>query len=180
MYRGRNKTALESQRQIANALLALLEHESYASISVSAVCHQADISRQTFYSLFQSMDNVVTYALQQDCCYDAAPQKTACSGTFMDMCDGFSRYIIDHADILQLLSNNRIMPLLRQVLLEDFRQCITVSGCVRQDLAPYAIDYLASGITSIAEMYVRQGRRESRERLCEIIYTLLTGQCFHV
>ena len=95
MYRGRNKTALESQRQIANALLALLEHESYASISVSAVCHQADISRQTFYSLFQSMDNVVTYALQQDCCYEAAPQKTACSGTFMDMQDSIARYKAD-------------------------------------------------------------------------------------
>ena len=82
MYCGNNKTALTSQRQIAEALLRLLEEQPYGGISVSAICKQADVSRQTFYSLFQSKENVITFALRNDCCYSAMVQDSGCSYSF--------------------------------------------------------------------------------------------------
>ena len=52
MYCGKNKTALGSQQQIAKTLLLLLSEKSYQDISMSELCREAGISRQTFYSLF--------------------------------------------------------------------------------------------------------------------------------
>ena len=59
VYCGCNEKALSSQRAIACALLALMEAEPYAEISISALCRAAGVSRPTFYSLFGSKDDVV-------------------------------------------------------------------------------------------------------------------------
>ena len=178
MYCGNNKTALASQRQIAEALQRLLEEHPYSDISVSAICRQADVSRQTFYSLFQSKENVITFALQNDCCYSATTGEEECRYTFRQICGGFSRYIIGHAGILEVLSRHDLMPLLRRVLREDFALCLTAEGQCCQALQPYLIDYLAAGITSIAETYIRSGETASPEALEGIIYMLLRGEFY--
>lgn len=69
MYCGRNKIALSSQKQIAETMLRLLTENSYAAISVSMICREAGVSRQTFYSLFQSKENVIIYMFQEKYCY---------------------------------------------------------------------------------------------------------------
>lgn len=65
MYNGNNKTALESQRQIAAAFTVLLREKPYSQISVSAICKEAGVSRQTFYTLFSSKENIVLYVLRK-------------------------------------------------------------------------------------------------------------------
>ena len=185
MYCGKNKTALGSQRQIAEALLALLREERLDDVSVSAVCRRAEVSRQTFYSLFQSKENVITFALRNDCGYPAEEHaeghaEEECCASAREVCRGFSRYIIRHAELLELLAENEVMPLLRAVLREDFSRCTEIRACVRSSASEYAIDYMAAGITSVAETYIRLGRREDEEQLTEIISTLLQGGCFRV
>ena len=56
MYRGNNKTAITSQEMIAEACYGLLEKKSLADIRISELCQLAKVSRQTFYSLFQSKE----------------------------------------------------------------------------------------------------------------------------
>ena len=60
MYCGTNPTALLNQRQLAQALFRLMEQKPFSAISVSELCRAASISRQTFYSLFDSKESVVT------------------------------------------------------------------------------------------------------------------------
>ena len=69
MYCGTNPTALLNQRQLAEALFRLMEQKPFSAISVSELCRAASISRQTFYSLFDSKESVVTYTLTERCCY---------------------------------------------------------------------------------------------------------------
>ena len=177
MYCGNNKTALASQRQIADALFALMNEQPYGSITVSAVCKRADVSRQTYYSLFQSKDNVITFALRNDCCYSAA-QEPACPLSFREMCGKFSRYIIQHADMLEVLSRHALMPLFHAVLREDFSACLTLAGACGEKLKPYVNDFLAAGIASAAETYVRSGKNANAQELEEIIYCLLRGEYY--
>lgn len=178
MYCGNNKTALASQRQIAEALLQLLDGQPYGDISVSAICKQADVSRQTFYSLFQSKENVITFALRNDCCYSDRTQEEARPCSFQQICGEFSQYITGHAAMLELLSRHDLMPLLRTVLREDFASCLSPAGQCCRALQPYLVDYLAAGITSIAETYIRTGKSASREALEGIIYMLLRGEFY--
>ena len=178
MYCGNNKTALASQRQIAEALLQLLDGQPYGDISVSAICKQADVSRQTFYSLFQSKENVITFALRNDCCYSDRTHEEARPCSFQQICGEFSQYITGHAAMLELLSRHDLMPLLRTVLREDFAPCLSPAGQCCRALQPYLVDYLAAGITSIAETYIRTGKSASREALEGIIYMLLRGEFY--
>ena len=178
MYCGNNKTALASQRQIAEALLQLLDGQPYGDISVSAICKQADVSRQTFYSLFQSKENVITFALRNDCCYSDRTHEEARPCSFQQICEEFSQYITGHAAMLELLSRHDLMPLLRTVLREDFASCLSPTGQCCRALQPYLVDYLAAGITSIAETYIRTGKSASREALEGIIYMLLRGEFY--
>ena len=69
MYEGCNKTALTSQSAIADALLNLMEEKPYTRISVSEICKSAGVSRQTFYTLFASKDNVIAYELERKYCF---------------------------------------------------------------------------------------------------------------
>ena len=89
MYAGDNKTALYSQRLIADAMLTLLREKSYGEISVSDLCKTAGVSRQTFYSLFGSKDNVILFTLQNNCRYEPEPEAKACrAACFRDFCVG--------------------------------------------------------------------------------------------
>ena len=176
MYCGNNKTALASQRQIADALLSLLAEQPYASVSVSAICRRANVSRQTFYSLFQSKENVITFTLRNDCCYSGPVTAQDCRVTFRQVCGGFSRYIVRHADILKVLEAHDLMPLFGAVLREDFAGCLSPEEPCAAVLRPYMINYLAAGIASIAETYVRAGTMESADELEEVIYRLLRGE----
>ncbi len=178
MYCGNNKTALASQRQIADALIRLLDEQPFGDISVSAICKQADVSRQTFYSLFQSKENVIAFALRNDCCYAPADSESGCACTFRQLCGAFSQYIIRHASILEVLSRHELMPLLRAMLKEDFSLCLPQEGQCCQALKPYLTDYLAAGITSIAETYIRTGRAASPEALEGVIWMLLRGEYY--
>ena len=176
MYCGSNKTALASQRQITDALISLLEEMPYSEISVSAICKRAEVSRQTFYSLFQSKDNVITFALRNDCCYSSCQGRT--EDSFRAICGGFGSYIIEHANVLDMLSRHHLMPLLHTVLQEDFSQCLSQGRGYAPSLQPYVIDFMAAGITSIAETYIRTGRQADPEALENIIYLLMRGKYY--
>ncbi len=176
MYCGTNKTAVASQRQIASALLSLLTEMPYGEISISAICKRADVSRQTFYSLFQAKDNVITFALRNDCCYTDQVHSSCYNYSFRQICAGFGQYIIRHADILRILAAHDLMPLLRTVLRDDFTQCLSQYRFNNPSLEPYVIDYMAAGITSIAETYIRTGQNADPSALEDIIYLLMHGE----
>ena len=176
MYSGNNKTALTSQAQIAEALLALMDEEPYQDISVSAICKQAGVSRQTFYSLFQSKDNVMTFTLLHDCEYSPGSGAGACTWDLRHFSEEFSAYIIRHAVLLRRLSDRNLMPLLENVLRKNMTCCPELLSHIRVDMRPYAVRFLAAGITGIAEAYVRNGAAEDAASLTKIIGLLLSGK----
>jgi AcrR family transcriptional regulator len=175
MYCGSNKTALASQRQIAIALLALLGEQPYNDISICAICKRADVSRQTFYSLFQSKENVISFALRNECCYRPSRPQSQGQDSFRQVCSRFSHYIIAHADVLTVLAQHDLMPLLHNMLRKEFTHALSFSVPSRERLQPYMADYLAASLTSIAETYVRTDSRADEEELGETIYLLMRG-----
>ena len=66
MYVGNNATAIRSQKWIVDSLLSLMEQKSYAEITVRDICKSADLSRQTFYNVFDSKDEVLCFRLRNE------------------------------------------------------------------------------------------------------------------
>ncbi|MBS0937583.1 TetR/AcrR family transcriptional regulator [Lactiplantibacillus plantarum] len=63
MYSGDNPSALRSREQIVNAMLVLLNKIPYNQINISTLAKQAKISRQTFYKIFDSQEQVLQFKL---------------------------------------------------------------------------------------------------------------------
>lgn len=61
MYTGNNPSALRSREWFREALLNLLRNKKFEQITVKDLCRKADLSRQTFYQIFDSKDEVLEY-----------------------------------------------------------------------------------------------------------------------
>ena len=179
MYCGSNKTALQSQRQISRAMMALIQEKPFAQISVSELCKAAGISRQTFYSLFTSRENVMVFTLQAQYCDgpEIAEAVHACrgEGALQALCEGYSDYIIKNQALIKLLVDNRIDYLLYDSFFEALNQC----DCIWSQMDPctrgYAASFYAGGIACVARRYAQEGCATTADRLEALLMRLLSG-----
>lgn len=182
MYCGSNKTALQSQRQIARAMMALIREKPYAQITVSELCKTAGISRQTFYSLFTSRENVVVFTLQASAC--DAPEITApenaCDrgGALRFLCRGYSEYMLHNRELIKLLVDNHIDYLLYDSFFEAMDGCDCFLAEADPCLRRYAASFYAGGIACVARRYALEGCTSSAGALEELLMTLLSGSLF--
>ena len=65
MYCGKNPSALKSREWIRKAMLELLKERKYAQITIKDICKKADLSRQTFYQIYDSKDEVMEYHFKE-------------------------------------------------------------------------------------------------------------------
>ena len=152
MYKGSNKSALLSQKLISEALLRLLESMPFNDISVSDLCREAQVSRQTFYSLFGTKENVVIYELSHNCCFLPDKDSPTChSAAFRSFCEGYSRYIVDNSHIIGLLVRNDMIHFLYDVQYRSLLECEHFIGDVSDDDRVFIVDFIASGMNSIAK-----------------------------
>lgn len=178
MYCGNNKTALSSQKQISDALLALLKRKPFSDISVCEICKEAQISRQTFYSLFQSKENVICYELQQNYCFQPEEGQTEEGFSLRGLCRAYSRYIEAERPIISMLVSNQIITCLHQSMLQEFLACpCFLEGSAESDRI-FAADFIAGGLTGIAKNYVLYRPEGDQAYLEETIYRLFSGSFF--
>ena len=180
MYCGSNKTAMASQRQIAEAMMRLIREKPYAQITVSELCKSAGISRQTFYTLFSSRENVVMFTLQAQYCYapEAPSFETKEGCGLRQLCHGYSDYILRNRDFLRLLVENRIDYLLYDSLYEALEACDCFLNAIDPCTRRYAASFYAGGISCVARQYAQEGCATSAEQLEELLMTLFTGRLF--
>ena len=173
----RNSAMRASRLQIAEAMRSLMESRPFEDISVTAVCRLAGVSRQTFYTQFRSRENVVEFLLSGDSCGAPGGGETA-EYTLGVLCRSYSRYVIRQEAMLRYLAANRMMGLLRDALRESFERCGCFSACVREEMRPYASDYVAAALTSITETFLRTGA--DPDLLEDIAGALLRGGLFRM
>ena len=174
MYQGKNRTALASQRQIAGALMELMGEEPYAGITVAEICRRAGVSRQTFYSLFQSKENVVIYLLREDC--GATPLKyDENEPNLRKLCREHARFVAQHRKVLQLLTDNDLIGLLQKQYHAFLISCRDFIAGFREEYRDYAAVFIAAGMTRLTEEYVRKNL--DVRVMEEITYDLLCGKC---
>ncbi len=171
MYSGTNKTALRSQQSLSDALQRLMEVKPYHSISVSELCREADVSRQTYYTLFRSKENVISYMLNQKCPYEPEEDEDS----LRQICRSYRFYLEEHAKILCVLVENELIDLLYDEFYNGLMGCDHFMADRSDEYRSYVADFVAGGYTSIARSYVRSGAQTTTEMLDEMIYGLFSG-----
>ena len=182
MYCGNNKTALQSQRQIAEAMMALLGQKPFSQISVSELCKIAGISRQTFYTLFTSRENVMVFTLQSRYCdapeIAAAEHEVGAGNPLQWLCRGYSEYMLRNRQLIKLLVDNRIDYLLYDSFFEAMDGCDCFLSGVDPCTRSYAASFYAGGFACVARRYAQEGCCSSASQLESLLMTLLSGRLF--
>lgn len=179
MYKGNNRSALLSQKLIADAMLRLLEKTPFNDISISDLCKEAQVSRQTFYSLFSTKENVIVYELQHNCCYTPAGNDTESRAkAFREFCAEYSRYITSKKMIIELLVKNDMMHCLYDVQYQNLMGCTSFIEEVSGDYRTFLIDFIASGMNSIARNYIQTGCSFDENTLSCLMVSLFSGTFF--
>lgn len=181
MYQGCNKTALTSLNSIAEGFYELLQEKEYSKITASEICKKSGVSRQTFYSLFSSKENIISFILSKEYQFDPNEQ-CSCHGrpTLEELSKGFSRFIVQKGDFIELLERNGILYLMDESLYSTFINCDgeTPMNYTSESSVPCAMVscFMASGLTAIAKYYVQNRSDISSEQLESMIYNLFSGQ----
>lgn len=178
MYTGDNKTALGSQRALAEALLELMGSCSYSDITVSLLCRRCGISRQTFYSLFGSMDNVLRYAILH--MYEPPELLASPAGVPMGryLARIFSDYTARNRDFLQILARNGLLHVLYECSMQGISQDPALLQAVPTERQPYLAAFIAGTFTSVIHTCLSQPVETDPQELEELFYDLFTGRYF--
>ena len=187
MYCGHNKIALASQRQISQALYELMLEKRFAEISISEICRRADVSRQTFYKLYESKENILLdyldgkgYAPEAE---PLSPEENsgteACSSgrdfCLKSFCCEYSRYLVEKRELLRLLAENNITHLLTDSMYRSMVSCPYFLPDLSPEKRLYTAGFIAGGFTGIAVTYVGRDTEDSAAFLEEEILDLFHG-----
>lgn len=173
MYNGTNKTALTSQQMISDAFFSLLKQKSYSDISVSELCTQAQVSRQTFYTLFETKENIMLYELNHNYTFSldySLEEKNALS--IQDICYLYSHYLKENASFIQILIDNHLTELLYQQLYHSICSCKRIFQTVSKEKREYIALFIAGGMANLTQKFVLDDITNNTELMSSIMYDL--------
>lgn len=179
MYNGSNKTALKSQQRILEAMLNLMEEEKYDDITIKNICKKADISRQTFYYLFNSKDEIVIYYLNDF--FEELEQFINDKKiiTLYDLIFTYFSAIDNNKNIKTFIHIKTIMPIFIDILLKFMGKIhiLKTNRSMNKDDF-YANRFLSSGLNSIFLFWLENNKEISLHELVTIIENILRGNFF--
>jgi len=168
MYQGCNKTAVASQFAIADSFVKLLKEKEYSKISVSEICSLAGVSRQTFYSLFESKENIVVFELAKNYLFDPEEECKCCGRkpSLEELSRGYAQFIVEKSDFIALLVRNGIIYQMQECLYHSFCKCSSDE---------MTADFIAGGLTAVARHYCFSDQKMTCSELQMKIQELFSG-----
>jgi len=181
MYmKSENSQALQSQQMITDALLILMKAYPYKDITITQICQEAQVVRQTFYRNFEFKIDVLEFYLDNmfqkytldhfDSEVDAYQQLKS-----------FFDYMIPYKDFLLLIEKNDLLFLLNKTIsiainTAKFSDGQKIMETIQNPkLVTYVIGFIASSICSILSLWIKNNFEESSEILANLAKTFFKG-----
>lgn len=160
-----NKTAVQSQHMIADALFSLMKRKPFQQITVTEICEEAAIGRKTFYRNFDMKEDVVDFKLDILC----DRYKSEIMGMTTDaQLRHHLEFTRKNADCFIALYNNGFHQTVKDkfaIILPDTMPRWTNNPVEQQ----YRSAYIISGIEAIQRVWVERGFAESIDEIIEMV-----------
>ena len=171
-----NPQAIRSKDRMIRGLLTLMEVELYPEITVTQICQEAEVSRQTFYRNFDSKEDILIYHLH--CLLDTYLRNLHTRDSRSLYAQSLFEHLPFSHRLLTLLWRNHLFFLLREVLLdymEVVRQYIPFAQALDGPSRDYFSDFVIDTCLSVLSRWVENDFRESPKTLGRIITLLFSG-----
>lgn len=177
MYTGSNPSALRSMEWIRTALLRMLEQEKYDCITIKEICQQADLSRQTFYQMFSSKDEVIQYHFST--LFHEFEKKCGSSqnDTLSNIARHFFSFFYEQRDFVQILITNHLAFLLEQQFEVYLRKITLFRDINDKELhGDYTTAYIAGALTQVLIHWFKHSFDLSVDELSRLVTETITGK----
>lgn len=177
MYHGNNPKALTSQKLLLDTLNELLKEKEFKDISVSELCSRSGVSRQTFYSLFETKENILLYQLEMLNTDKPAPDDH--SAIYLDdVCEGYAHYVSSNYKQLSMLVENNLAEVLYEMIYNGTSSCRQSFVDMDEEDREYAILFISAGLCWMTQKYIANHNKPDKKELKRISFMLLSGSIY--
>ncbi len=178
MYMGKHKTAVKSQKVIAEAFFNILQERSYYDISVKEICTKAGISRQTFYSLYGTKEDVIRFYLAETFTEWRRQAKTNGVNSLYDLILFFLLGITEDEKLSHLYSSEILGGILADILKEHLDKTILYEKGSISVGDSVANSFIAGGLTMAFKQWHADEDKISIEDITMFVIKILSGDYF--
>jgi len=160
-----NKTAIQSQHMIADALFSLMKRKSFRQITVTEICTEAAIGRKTFYRNFDLREDVIDFWLDMRC--EELRELLLPVPTDQQLYH-YCIFLKTHMDVFIVLYQNGLHSIVENKfsVFLPYTMPLWSEDPVEQE---YRSQYIIAGIDAIIRVWVIREFQESVEEVVEII-----------
>ena len=160
--------------------MALMEEKPYSRITVQDICKQADLSRQTFYNVFDSKEEILRFQMQLQ--YKKQFQRFSDQSTITvaEIVEAFTAVVEENDKLLQQMISNG----LDSIIFDEVTKCVSlfaghfVKECGKNEMFPYAETMLSGAVGYLLFYWFRQENPISMDKLAYLISEFLEGNLF--
>lgn len=166
-----NKTALQSQRMITDALLELMENQPFVRITITQICDRAGVGRKTFYRNFELKEDVIEFRLDELC----AVYEKGLLGIPLERRMGYHfAFLKEHADLLILLNHHGLRSMINTKFSVFMPETMPLwsEDPVKQQ---YLSEYITAGIDAIMTRWIMRDFQESLEDILALAQLAQSG-----
>ena len=174
MYRATNPIAIQSQEWLVTALLALMEEKTFKSISITEIAAKADLSRRTFYRVFETKEDILMYYTEK--LYDEFLQllNHETDHRFTVTVKLYFQFWYQHKHFLVLLKQNEMLPFIMNQYTRLFPKVFhMVKGnhplAHNTEALSYAMAFSAGGLLSILLKWAEDGMEKTPEKIMQLM-----------
>lgn len=160
-----NKTAIQSQHMITDALFSLMKRKSFQQITVTEICREAAIGRKTFYRNFDWKEDVVDFQLDLLC--ERYRGEIVGMSTAQQLRHHLE-FVRQHSEWFIALYRNG----LHQMVSSKFAALLPetmprwTDDPVEQE---YRSQYIVAGVEAVERVWVKRGFQESVDEVVQIV-----------
>lgn len=182
MYKGKNPTAIQSKRWLSDALIQLMNRKNYHSISIIDICKQADLSRQTFYNLFSSKEEILHFCLEEQYKEEFNRLKDTENISMKAIVGAFANVLENNRMLLKLMIENH----LDSIITAEIANCVTLfANCFsvqspKNHTFSYGVTFLSGALAETLVFWFKQDEPVSLEVLSEMLLDMISGNYYHI
>lgn len=171
-----NQQAKESRDRIREALLALMIQYPYKDITITQICQEAQIVRQTYYRNFEQKDDILRFHLDYMVHHFFADYFR--EDDTRTQLRTFFEYMLRSRDFLVLASENRLFFMIEDVITQNiagFLNIRQIAGTDETKLKKYVTRFIAATICSLLSLWVADRFDESPDMMSALAQRFLAG-----
>lgn len=174
---------IQSRKWLADALLSLMEEKAFKNISITEIAEKADLSRRTFYRIFKTKEDILTYYTEE------------LYGEFLQLLNNetdrrftvtvriYFEFWYRHKHFLSLLKQSEMLPFMMDQYTRLFPKVFQmVKGnhplAYHEEALSYAMAFSSGGLLSTLLKWAEDGMDKTPEEIMQLMEFIFPEAAF--